>query len=101
MRENQEEREEERNDEKGGRKGRPSGLAEFHVASSSRVPFWDEETADKILRFHEWLPVLAHLRPGTPRSRGVTVEKVGTRAKGADEGIRPSCKPLLSNGKTN
>lgn len=64
--EKEEEEEEEHNEEKGGRKGRPSGLAEFHVASlfasSSRVPFWDEETADKILRFHEWLPVLAHLR---------------------------------------
>lgn len=25
------------------------------------VLFWGKETADKILRFHEWLPVVAHL----------------------------------------
>lgn len=40
--------------------GRKCTIAEFHVMAS-RVLFWDEETTDKILRFHEWLPVLAHL----------------------------------------
>lgn len=41
-------------------KGANGAIAEFHVVAS-RVLFWDEETTDKILRFHEWLPVLAHL----------------------------------------